>query len=198
MPSFCQIKSSTSVLNYYRCNAVSRCQMLFSVGRRIVFFSSSSLENYTKVSKIADILPVTDTISIYRKNRYLKCRYPYDTDIIDIGYISAIFRCIDPALEVTHTIHYTCFDRCYYVSGISSSSSSKCRASWPRSRQLLSPEDSRDAIHDNIDLSAANTSRIQVKRCFCNVAFLHRPILCFNRHRNRNPNHVNLKGKNII
>jgi len=32
------------------------------------------------------------------KNRYLKCRYLYDTDNIDIGDISAIFRYIDSAL----------------------------------------------------------------------------------------------------
>ena len=34
----------------------------------------------TKYPEISDISVVTDTISIYRKNRYLKCRYDTDTD----------------------------------------------------------------------------------------------------------------------
>jgi len=41
-----------------------------------------------KYRKITDISLVTDTISIYRKNRYIKCRYDTDTDIS----ISAIYQ----------------------------------------------------------------------------------------------------------
>jgi len=53
-----------------------------------------------KYGKITDISLVTDTILIYRKNRYLKCRYDTDTDI-SIWMI--FFRYIDPPL---HTIPY--------------------------------------------------------------------------------------------
>ena len=46
----------------------------------------------TKYRKITDISLVTDTISMYRKNRYLKCRYDTDTDIGNISTIFSIYR----------------------------------------------------------------------------------------------------------
>jgi len=51
-----------------------------------------------KYRQITDISLVTDTISIYRNNRYLKHRYrrydstQYDTNNIDIGDILRYFR----------------------------------------------------------------------------------------------------------
>jgi len=64
-------------------------------------FCRQTAEKIQEISKITDILAVADTILIYRKNRYLKRQYRYDTDNIDIGDISALLRYIDPALTFT-------------------------------------------------------------------------------------------------
>jgi len=48
----------------------------------IVIFLIKQSRKCKKISKITDILAIADTISIYRKNRYLKRRYRYDTDNI--------------------------------------------------------------------------------------------------------------------
>jgi len=54
-----------------------------------------------KYPKITDISLVTDTISIYRKRRYLKCRY--DTDILISAIYRQYFLYIDPPLTHTFT-----------------------------------------------------------------------------------------------
>jgi len=51
-----------------------------------------------KCRKIRDISLVTDTVSIYRKDRHLKCRYEYDIDILILAIYRRYFRYIDPPL----------------------------------------------------------------------------------------------------
>ena len=55
---------------------------------------------YDKISKVTDISLVNDKISMYRKNRYLKCRY--NTDILISAIYQRYFRCIDPPLFCIH------------------------------------------------------------------------------------------------
>jgi len=63
-----------------------------SVFKLTVKFEKSTI----KYPKITNISVVTHTISIYRKHRYLKCRYDTDTDIGDISMIFSIY--IDQSL----------------------------------------------------------------------------------------------------
>jgi len=51
-----------------------------------------------KYQKITDISLVTDTVSIYRKYRYLKCRYDTDTDILISAIDRRYFQYTDPPL----------------------------------------------------------------------------------------------------
>jgi len=59
---------------------------ILSFTLRTIFIVKQS-RKYNKMSKIADILAVTGTISIYKNADIDR----YDTDNIDIGDISAIF-----------------------------------------------------------------------------------------------------------
>jgi len=61
---------------------------------------------YRKYRKVTDISLVTDTISIYRKNRYLKCRYDTDTDISISAIYRPYFRYSDPPLISTSPRRY--------------------------------------------------------------------------------------------
>jgi len=56
-----------------------------------------------KYRKITNISVVTDTISIYRKHLYLKCRYDTDTDMSISAIYQRYFRYIDPPLVLTDT-----------------------------------------------------------------------------------------------